>query len=83
MVTPQNTPITIPVLNNDTPSQSDDNPAMLNGITSDPSNGVVQVNDDGTIDYTPNDIITFIHPDIHLCLLNLKKMENCRMIRRQ
>uniref|UniRef100_UPI001CFBFBB8 Ig-like domain-containing protein n=1 Tax=Luteimonas panaciterrae TaxID=363885 RepID=UPI001CFBFBB8 len=53
--TPQNTPVTIPVLSNDT----------LNGVpvttstvtttvTTPPANGTTTINPDGTITYTPN-----------------------------
>ena len=54
--TPVSTPVTIPVLNNDSSSDSSapPNPASVK-ITANPSHGTVTVNADGTIKYTPNE----------------------------
>jgi gliding motility-associated-like protein len=52
VTTPEETPIIISVLANDTDAEGniDPTPAVING----PSNGVITVNTDGTITYTPN-----------------------------
>jgi CshA-type fibril repeat protein len=50
-VTPPDTPIDIPVLDNDTDPDGD--PLTVTDITT-PDNGTVTVNDDGTVTYTPN-----------------------------
>jgi hypothetical protein len=57
-VTAINTPVTIPVLNND--STLDNDPLALCGLTTgevivtNPANGTVVINNNGTITYTPN-----------------------------
>jgi Ca2+-binding RTX toxin-like protein len=52
--TPEETPVTIPVLGNDTDPDGDD--LMVTAATSD--DGTVVINDDGTITFTPNDDFT-------------------------
>ena len=49
--TPGNTPVTIPVLDND--SDPNDDPLTIESI-SQPANGTAEVNEDGTVTYTPN-----------------------------
>ena len=51
--TPFNTPITIPVIDNDLPGDFPIDPAATIE-SSPPSNGSIVVNPDGTIEYTPN-----------------------------
>ncbi|SFK34832.1 Ig-like domain-containing protein, partial [Lysobacter sp. cf310] len=54
-VTPQNTPIITSVLTNDTLNGAPIDPALVNiTIASNPANGTVVVNGDGTVTYTPN-----------------------------
>ncbi|MGD1904954.1 MAG: tandem-95 repeat protein [Leptolyngbyaceae cyanobacterium] len=53
-VTDEDTPVTIDVIDGDTDSDGTIDPASIN-ITSGPSNGEVTVNDDGTVDYSPDD----------------------------
>ncbi|WGK65037.1 Ig-like domain-containing protein [Croceiramulus getboli] len=67
--TPEDTPITVSVLDNDTFANSDFEVTS----TTDPTNGSVVINADGTITYTPNDdfngtdtftyTVTVTHPD--------------------
>ncbi|NJO15776.1 MAG: tandem-95 repeat protein [Thioploca sp.] len=47
-----NTPVTIPILTNDSDPDGDLNPKI--SITSQPPNGTVVINSDGTVTYTPN-----------------------------
>ena len=49
--TPEDTPVTIDVLGNDT-DPSDDTLTVTDVTT--PANGTVTINDDGTVEYTPN-----------------------------
>ena len=54
-VTPQNTPLVTSVLGNDTLNGAPIDPALINiTIASNPANGTVTVNSNGTIVYTPN-----------------------------
>jgi VCBS repeat-containing protein len=52
IVTPEDTDITIHVLNNDSDPDGD---ALTISETTDPGHGSITVNDDGTITYTPDD----------------------------
>ena len=49
-VTPEDTPVTIAVLANDT--DADNDPLTVSAVTI-PSNGVASVNTDGTVEYVP------------------------------
>ncbi len=52
--TPQNTPVTLPVLGNDTLDGQPVSPAEVTITqTTTPANGTVRINDDGTLTYTP------------------------------
>ncbi|NUO76880.1 MAG: tandem-95 repeat protein, partial [Lysobacter sp.] len=54
-VTPQNTPLVTNVLGNDTLNGAAIDPALVNiTIATNPANGTVVVNSDGTVTYTPN-----------------------------
>ncbi|WP_157510274.1 Ig-like domain-containing protein [Lysobacter sp. Root559] len=54
-VTPQNTPLVTSVLGNDTLNGAPIDPTLINiTIASNPANGTVTVNSNGTIVYTPN-----------------------------
>lgn len=50
---PENSSVTIPVLNNDMDPDGDMNPPRTLTIASNPPNGTVTVNADGTLTYTP------------------------------
>ncbi|MDA0198768.1 MAG: Ig-like domain-containing protein [Bacteroidetes bacterium] len=50
--TPKDTPVIIPVLDND--NDPDNDPIHVETITDQPENGTVIVNPDGTVTYTPN-----------------------------
>ncbi|MEG3790167.1 Ig-like domain-containing protein [Lysobacter sp. CCNWLW3] len=54
-ITPQNTPLVTNVLGNDTLNGAPIDPALVNiTIASNPANGTVVVNSNGTVTYTPN-----------------------------
>ena len=58
--TNQTKPVTINILANDTDADSTINPATL-AINTNPTNGIIQLNQDGTVTYTPN--ATFVGTD--------------------
>lgn len=59
-ITPPNTPVTIDVVANDTAGNGTFDLTKITNIT-DPANGTVEYNDDGTFTYTPN--LDFSGPD--------------------
>jgi PKD repeat protein len=58
--TNQTQPVTINLLSNDTDTDGSINPATLT-VTTNPSNGAIALNQDGTVTYTPNS--TFVGTD--------------------
>lgn len=62
--TPLNTPVKIPVVENDV-DPDNDTLNLSDTIVSNPSNGEVTVNDDGTVTYTPDNdfhgVDTFVY----------------------